>query len=273
MFRTFCFLVVTFFTQQVAFAETVVPDDFFKEDISTLKKVKTIHVFVALCDNEHQGIVPVPKKIGNGTDPDNNLYWGTKYGVKTFFKNSDSWTLVKEEENPSATILERIIFKHATKEVYLVADAYRGENIKDTVVDFLYAACGDPVYWEVLKVEDQVLVIKGGADLLAYVGHDGLMDFDVEPILCHGLRGGKEAIVLACVSKHFFLPHLAKLKCKGLLLTTGLMAPEAYTLEAAVEAWLSGSDSATIREEAAQAYHKYQNCGLNGARKLFYSEE
>jgi hypothetical protein len=38
--------------------------------------VKTIHVFVALCDNKNQGIVPVPEKLGRGDDPDGNLYWG-----------------------------------------------------------------------------------------------------------------------------------------------------------------------------------------------------
>lgn len=32
-------------------------------------EVRTIHVFVALCDNEHQGIVPVPEIFGNGDDP------------------------------------------------------------------------------------------------------------------------------------------------------------------------------------------------------------
>ena len=42
-------------------------------------QLRTIHVFVALCDNEHQGIVPVPEKIGNGKDPANNLYWGAGY--------------------------------------------------------------------------------------------------------------------------------------------------------------------------------------------------
>ena len=56
--------------------------------------VKTIHVFVALCDNDNQGIVPVPSKLGNGQDPKNNLYWGALYGVKTHFKNSKDWTLV-----------------------------------------------------------------------------------------------------------------------------------------------------------------------------------
>ena len=37
---------------------------------------RTVHVFVALADNLHQGIVPVPAKLGNGEDPEHNLYWG-----------------------------------------------------------------------------------------------------------------------------------------------------------------------------------------------------
>ncbi len=37
-------------------------------------KSKVIHAYVALCDNLHQGIVPVPKAIGNGQDAANNLY-------------------------------------------------------------------------------------------------------------------------------------------------------------------------------------------------------
>lgn len=32
-------------------------------------KAKIIHVMVALCDNENQGIVPVPAFLGNGEDP------------------------------------------------------------------------------------------------------------------------------------------------------------------------------------------------------------
>ncbi|GAB4337265.1 MAG: hypothetical protein Kow0099_10580 [Candidatus Abyssubacteria bacterium] len=47
------------------------------------ESTRTIYVFVALCDNEHQGIFPVPPKLGNGDDPANNLYWGAMYGVKT----------------------------------------------------------------------------------------------------------------------------------------------------------------------------------------------
>jgi hypothetical protein len=44
--------------------------------LSPPEKWKQVRVYVALCDNESQGIVPVPAKIGNCNDPDQNLYWG-----------------------------------------------------------------------------------------------------------------------------------------------------------------------------------------------------
>src|SRR6187431_1637732 len=75
---------------------------------------KTIHIFVALCDNKYQGIVPVPAKIGNGQDAFNNLYWGCGFGIRTYFKNSSEWKLVKSQKIDSI-LMERIVFKHVTK--------------------------------------------------------------------------------------------------------------------------------------------------------------
>lgn len=57
--------------------------------------LRTIHVFVALADNEHQGIVPVAAKLGNGEDAEHNLYWGSAYGIKTFFSRSPDWKRVR----------------------------------------------------------------------------------------------------------------------------------------------------------------------------------
>ncbi|MGA2413270.1 MAG: hypothetical protein ABSF59_02415 [Candidatus Sulfotelmatobacter sp.] len=55
---------------------------------------RSVHVFVALADNQHQGIVPVPAHLGNRDDPGPNLYWGSAYGVKTFFARSADWLLL-----------------------------------------------------------------------------------------------------------------------------------------------------------------------------------
>jgi len=233
-------------------------------------KVRTVHVFVALCDNEHQGIVPVPRTLGNGDDPANNLYWGALYGTKAFLKRSKAWTLLGIEKRSGETVLERAVFKHATGRAYLVADAYRGAEIKKAVQDFLAAAAGnDPA---TLRQGNTSIGIKGAADLVVYVGHNGLMDFTIVQPQRKADSGTKQAIVLACKSKRYFQPRLAQLQCRSILLTTGFMAPEAYTLEAALAGWLAQEPGAKIRDRAARAYHKYQKCGLRAAQHLFYSE-
>jgi len=232
-------------------------------------KSKAIHVFVALCDNEHQDIVPVPKKLGDGDDPANNLYWGALYGTRAFLKRSKDWTLLASQKRPSEPILERAVFKHATKDAYLVADAYRGAEISRAVQDFLNAAAGQNRTR--LKCGDALIAIGGAADLVVYIGHNGLMEFNVAPPRRQASAGQKEAIVLACKSKPYFQPHLAALQCRAVLLTTGFMAPEAYTLQAALAGWLAGETRAQIKDRAARAYHKYQKCGLKAARRLFYT--
>jgi len=234
-------------------------------------KPKSIHVFVALCDNEHQCIVPVPKQLGNGEDPGNNLYWGAMYGTKAFLKRTKDWTLVATEEKPTDAVLERVVFRHRTGGAYLVAEAYRGCEIKEATGDFLAAVAGK--YAGSLCHENDAIGIRGAADLIVYIGHNGLMEFTVAQPKREPEAGKKDAIVLACKSKPYFEPRLTTLQCRSVLLTTGFMAPEAYTLEAALAGWLAGENGAKIKDRAARAYHKYQKCGLRAARRLFYSEE
>src|SRR5205823_14928971 len=85
-------------------------------------RARIVHVFVALADNVNQGIVPVPAKLGNGEDPEHNLYWGSAFGVKTFFSRSADWKLISFGTQPKHEILERCVWKHRTANVYLVAD-------------------------------------------------------------------------------------------------------------------------------------------------------
>ena len=227
---------------------------------------RVIHVFVALCDNVNQGIVKVPEAIGNGQDPARNLYWGAGYGVKHFFdKKSSEWTLIKTIKNPETNILERIIFRHSTG-TFLVADAYDGAAMKQTVRDFLNAASGKLP--KAITLEHTTINFGGGADLVAFVGHNGLMDFELDQRFKGNAGSPKDAIILACYSKNYFQPFLREANANPLLWTTHLMAPEAYTLKAAIDGWIKKETSEQIRERAAQAYHQYQKCGIKGARNL-----
>lgn len=227
------------------------------------------HVFVALADNKNQGIVPVAAILGNGDDPAHNLYWGSAYGYKTFFIRNADWQLAACRQKPKSGILERCIFKHRQQNVYLVADAYQGKQIKQSIVDFLDAAAGGEVEEVPVNIGGHPLVLKarGGADLVAYAGHDGLMDFQLTT-LPQGKSGQRQAIILACISKSYFSAPLRATGATPLVWTTGLMAPEAYTLKGALDGWIAHESDAQIRERAAAAYDKYQKCGINGARHL-----
>src|SRR5882757_8911186 len=97
--------------------------------VATTNPFPVIHVFVALCDNVNQGIVPVSASLGNGDNPKTNLYWRAGFGVKTFFLRNKDWELVNETNNPAPSILERLMFRHKATNTMLVADAYRGREI------------------------------------------------------------------------------------------------------------------------------------------------
>jgi hypothetical protein len=232
---------------------------------------KTAHVFVALCDNINQGIVPVPSFLGNGQDPANNLYWGAKYGVKTYLKNSDKWKIISRIKDPAPHILERCVFEFGEGKAYLVADAYDGAHIKSTIMDFLESASGNNL--DSITVDNISIQAGGGADLIAYVGHNGLMDFDLDEYPLGTDSVCRDAVILACLSKSFFRDAIDSAGACPLLWTTGLMAPEAYTLAAAIEAWIDGSTSETIRSRAAEAYHRYQKCGLKAAKRLLVTDK
>ena len=226
-----------------------------------------IHVFVALADNVNQGIVPVSPRLGDGDNPATNLYWGAAFGIKTFFSKDRDWELISVTTNPTAGILERCIFKHRRDSIMLVADAYRGKEIFQTTMDFLEAAAGKA--GEKLSAGNVQFNTAGSADLVAYVGHNGLMDFKLNSHPKKRDDRQRRAIILACASKQYFSPALQNSGATPLLWTTNLMAPEAYVLSAAIDSWIKKESDEQVRLRAADAYNKYQRCGVKAARGLF----
>lgn len=230
---------------------------------------KVAYVIVALCDNVNQGIVPVAPALGNGDDPVRNLYWGARFGVKTHFGASREWRVLSAVENPAPKVLERVVYKHRTLDAYLVADAYRGAEIKQATADFFNVASGNlnPTFEDGGKTYS--LGRGAAAHLIAYVGHDGLMDFQLNAFPKRRDEVRRDAVILACISKKYFAPHLKETGAYPLVWTTNLMAPEAYVLKAALDGWLAGEDGEQVRLRTAKAYDKYQNCGLRAAQGLF----
>lgn len=243
-----------------------------------------VHVIVALCDNRYQGIIKVPAELGNGQRPEGNLYWGARYGLKTFLRRDSAWTYLGRIDHESPYVLEKVLFRtevlyHDDEDgegvegpLYLVAEAWDGRRMAQALERFFSIAAGRS-FDSVSFVEDdknRPIVAGGHSHVVAFVGHNGIMDAPVERFpAADSAAPDRNAIVLACASAPFFKEHLLDVGAKSLLLTTDLMAPEAYTLEAAVRAWAGGADAKEVRLAAAEAYRKYQKCNANAARRLF----
>lgn len=261
-----CFFACTKAETQTNNSSAFIPEAKTETVTKITNTAKVIHVLVALCDNENQGIVPVPAFLGNGEDTQKNLYWGAAYGVKTYFGKSQSWQKLATIPNPKENVLERIVFKHRTQNVYLVADAYRGSKMKETINDFFSAVSGERL--ENVSVNNQTLQILGSANVVAFVGHNGLMDFKLEKEIVKKDEAERDAIVLACASRNYFAEHLKKTSAKPLLWTSNLMAPEAYILHDALEGWIRGETDSQVQTRAASAYSKFQRISVKSASKL-----
>jgi len=231
------------------------------------------HVIVALCDNEFQGIVPVPKAIGNGDDPHNNLYWGAGYGVKTFFRRSPHWKTISLPVSDNKNILDQALFKRdihrngKTFTAYVFAEAWRGREIAAATTQFLQMAQGN--HQQTVKIDHTEIAVGRDAHVIAYVGHNGLMDFyppDIQKNTDDTLA--RSAIILACKSDEYF-KHLISSPTSSLLTTRSFMAPEAYSLEAAISSWFENSDKEKVATDAAKAYAKYQKISEKSARTVF----
>jgi len=241
--RSICILSVLFFTVLPPFAAAA-PNTH-------------IYVIVSLVDNVSQGIVPVPAKIGNGDDPQNNLYWGALYGVKTFLSKANGWRKLECEKNINDTILERCQFAWKDK-LTVTADAYRGNRIDQAMLDFMEQAATPPV--------------AAQREMVVFIGHDGLMDEQNRPIIERfpkHVRHDKQAVVLACMSDEFFSKHLLAAGSTPVVTTFSFMAPEAYILEAIARGFANQTSEAVLRSSAGIAYAKYQRISAKAGKSVF----
>ncbi|MCB0643477.1 MAG: hypothetical protein KDC44_17630, partial [Phaeodactylibacter sp.] len=215
----------------------------------------TVHLFVPLCDNENQGIVPVSAALGNGQNLQTNLYWGARYGIKSHFERQAAWQQITSLKDPSETILERVVFYRSYPngaKVYLIADAYRGDKMETCLLDYLNALAGKRQ--DSVQIKEQQLPIAGAADLLVFNGHNGLMDYYDTPTVENADGRKREASVIGCISHGYFVKYLRQAQAYPLLMTTNLMAPEAYVAEALIDAWAQGRSGEEVRQAAGRAY-------------------
>jgi hypothetical protein len=210
-----------------------------------------VRVFVALCDNKTQGIQPVGAKIGDGDKPEANLYWGCDDGFYSVFKRSAAWKTLSSTKDDAGVIMRRLEMQHSSKQIHLVAEAYRGSEMRRCVTDFEGAAASH------------------AADLVVFIGHNGLMDFTLPPPAKGPNPRPTEAVVLCCRSASYFSPRLLAAGVRPVLMTQQLMYPGSFLLRDALAVWSPGKPTAPLREAAAKAYAENQKISVKAAKSVF----
>jgi hypothetical protein len=235
-----------------------------------------VHIFVPLCDNEHQGIVRTSESLGNGFSLTSNLYWATRNGMKRYFNEKSNWTLLKSIKNvyKDSVVLERVVFErnypnNAT--VYIVADAYRGDKMFETVNDFLRASSNN--YTEVLTLSDsQSINIHGGADMVVFNGHNGQLDlFYNQPNRWFNTsKEQKDMVVIACYANEYFEREAMRAKAYPIVRAKNTLHPGAFVISNIIDEWAMLRSVEEMSLSAGKAYCAIHNCSAKTSRNLFY---
>lgn len=234
------------------------------------------HVVVALADNVHQGITPVAATLADGDAPQSNLFWGAPDGLRSYLERRGSWRLAGTLPTPREEVLERVVFADTVTidgvevEAFVVADAWRGSAIEEATAAFLRVAAGHDSESLTLEGRARALRAGGSAHLVAWIGHDGLMDFELPALPEPRPRADpRSAVVLAASSESHFVEPLRALAAHPLLLTTGDMTPDAGTFDRALRSWWSDPQIESVHEAAAAAYAEIHGLPIEAARRLF----
>lgn len=229
-----------------------------------------VQVHVPLCDNDVLRCGNA--RLGDGDNPRTNLYWATTAGFgKWFARKKSGWTKVLDGDGDTVgdpDVLEVLVYRRtitASKawrkagaprrfEVYVVAQAWRGEAIDRALDAWAAELYGGAA--RTLTLDDGTELAAGGAArIVAYVGHNRLMDVEAyawPEATADGPRKG--AVAIACHTDAYMHDEVPAADRVPLLFTRDFLFASAPPLEGVVRAFAEGGGYQAMRKAAAVEY-------------------
>lgn len=225
-----------------------------------------VEVHVPLCDTS---IIPCGNaKLGDGENPETNLYWATTPGFGRWFaRRGGGWKRVAiEGESGDKDILATHVYRRteratrawrergapATFEIDVVVRAWRGTAIDRALEAYAHDVSGGTAR-DVKLAGGGVLHAGGAAQLVAWVGHNRLMDLETFawPQPTGAVKG---TIAIACHTAAYMEEAVPAKARVPLLMTRDFLFANAAPLEATVLAFARGGGYQAMRGDAAAAY-------------------
>ncbi len=255
------------------------------EDI-TAGKPLVVEVHVPLCDNTI--IACGNAKLGDGDNPETNLYWSTTPGFGSWFnRKNGGWKRVlklREGETGDKDVLALHVYRRTANtpaawrkrgappkmEIDIVVHGWRGTAIDRALAAYAADISGEGSRTITLNKADErrtrssaasdakdgdktTLEAGGAAQIVAWVGHNRLMDLEPFQWPAPG-KATKGTIAIACHTAAYMEDNVPSATRVPLLMTRDFLFANAAPLEAAVLAFASGGSYAKIRLDAATAY-------------------
>ena len=235
-------------------------------------KPLVVQAHVPLCDND---VIPCGNaRLGDGDDPARNLYWATSEGFLGWFgRRGSGWKQVLDADGQAigeADVLDLRVWRRelatpaawrragapARFTLYVVAQAWRGEAIHQAFTHYADDLYGVTAH-TVTLADGTELAAGGDAHVVAYVGHNHLMDlaaFDWQAVAKRADARPRGAIAIACHTAVYMQDVVPSARRVPLVLTRDFLLASAAALEGAVLGFARGGDYAAIRKGAAAGY-------------------
>lgn len=230
-----------------------------------------VEVHVPLCDSSL--IDCGNAKLGDGDRLETNLYWATTPGFGVWFsRRGGGWKRVlRQQATGDADVLQIDVYRRtvtapaswrkrgapATFELDLVIRAWRGKAIDRALAAYAADLSGGPARPLVLA-DGTRLAAGGAAQLVAWVGHNRLMDSSdayAWPATGRPIQG---TLFIACHTARYIEDTVVGPTRVPLLATRDFLFSNAAPLEAALLAFTSGAGYARMREVAVTSYAEVQ---------------
>ena len=179
--------------------------------------------------------------------------------------------MIRQVSNTDHVILQRAIFTKTFPngaKVYLVADAYRGDSMTVCLDDYFNSLSENKK--DTLIIGKDTIGINGGADLIAFNGHNGLMDENTKFEKANSQTRPKDAVSISCASSGYFKINYLETYSYPLVHTTNLLYPGAFILEGILNEWAMLKSDIDCKKAAGNAYYEHKpKSGPNGSQNLF----
>jgi hypothetical protein len=242
-------------------------------------------IYVALCDNDNQGIVKVKnRRICQGDTPEHNLYWAAAGGLWATLARAHWQQLAMTRFDDGALAVKAVWRKRFTPggalrargvrepfDVVVVGLGYRGSRIRTAMMDYLRAVNTDHVGPSAAGAADAWA--GGKSHVVGYIGHDYFYDVDdAGPLLAQNQGDSvlhKGVFALACTGHRLIRPAIQRCNAHIFLLNRTLGFPGAWAAEAILAAVAEGEPMRTIHRRAATAFAQGQGISLAASLGAF----